>query len=219
MILATKFMRLGLDSYDIRDYFASVDKFILFKVIERKIKDKRLLDVIKMVVESFTKDPARSDKGMPLGNLTSQLFANLYLSPLDHFITETLGCRYYIRYCDDFVALSQSKARLHEVKAEIEKFLSDYKLVLHPIKSRIYRVSEGIHFLGYRIFPHKRLVIKKNVRRFRRRLKTLQTLYRDRAITVKELLMSLNSWNAHAAHADSYRLRQRIYSAYTFTKG
>jgi retron-type reverse transcriptase len=203
---------------DIRNYFASVDQSILFGLIERKIKDQRLLVVIKQIIESFEKDPAAAGKGMPLGNLTSQLFANLYLNPLDHFITETLGCHHYIRYTDDFVVFGDSKKDLNDKKSRIEAFLSDYQLTLNPNKSRVHRVEDGVVFLGYRIFSNRRLLCQANVRRTKYRLKKLQALYRKGSITLNRLMASLHSWNAHASHADSYRLRTAIYDRYTFAK-
>lgn len=204
---------------DIRDYFASVDKTILLRLIERKIKDPHLIKIVAMVIDSFVKDPNMPGKGMPLGNLTSQLFANLYLCPMDHFIKEQLGCLYYIRYTDDFVIFDNDKQRLHDAKAAIADFLKKYRLLLHPNKSQIYRVSDGVTFLGYRVFPQHRLLRKSNVRRYRRHLKVLQKDYASGQVPLKKVLESLNSWNAHAAHADSYRLRENLYGAYTFAKG
>ena len=202
---------------DVSKYFASVDQAVLFEVIQRKIKDQRLLAIIKQVIDGFVNE--QQGKGMPLGNLTSQLFANIYLSPLDHFIQRDLACKHYIRYTDDWVVFADSKQRLHEIRSRITEFLQTYRLTFHPTKTRVYRVCDGVMFLGYRMFPTHRLVNQANVKRFKRRVKKLQEHFRGGQLKVSELLASLHSWNAHAAHANSYRLRQQLYDAYTFSKG
>ena len=121
--------------------------------------------------------PSERRRGIPIGNQTSQFFANVYLDPLDHFVKDRLGIKGYVRYVDDFLVFSDDKSYLADVREQIKEFLVRLRLRLHPKKNVIFPVSEGIRFLGYRVFPTHRLLAKENVRRFRRRVRTMQQEY------------------------------------------
>ncbi len=144
---------------------------------------------------------------MPLGNLTSQFFANIYLNELDYFVKHKLKAKYYIRYVDDFVILHSSKKQLEKWKEEINKFLNDkLKLELHPQKSQILLLSRGIDFLGFRNFYYFKLLRKRNIRNiFSKVLK-----FEERKINYKELMDSFEGWQAYAKWADSLKLRREI---------
>jgi retron-type reverse transcriptase len=217
---------------DIQKYFPSIDQDILLGIIRRKIKCKDTLWLIEQIVRSradsgvicyFPGDdlftPYQRARGLAIGNLTSQFFANLYLDRFDHFVKETLRCRYYIRYVDDFVLFDDSKGRLNQLKAQMIDYLDTLRLRLHPRKCRVYRVDEGIGFLGYRIYPHYRLLKKQNVLHFRRKLKKLQHGYQNGCIGADAVKQSIQSWIAHTGHADTYRLRRRILAGAVFHKG
>ena len=127
---------------DIKHYFQNVDHQVLINILKRKINDKQMVWLIKVVLE---REPQSSinRKGMPLGNLTSQFFANVYLNELDQFVKHKLKTKYYIRYVDDFVILHSSKEQLENWKKEIEIFLNEkLKLELHPDKSKIINLSK-----------------------------------------------------------------------------
>jgi retron-type reverse transcriptase len=208
---------------DIRKYFPTIDHEILKEKIRQKIADKKTLWLIDLIIDSsneqerveqyFWGDDLFSQlrrKGIPIGNLTSQFFANIYLNDMDHFIKEDLHCRFYIRYCDDFVILDNEKSRLHEIKTAISTFLEGERLRLHPKKCLVFPTRLGTEFLGYRIFPtHKRLR-KANIRRFNKRLKQLQEQYSRYEIDLKEVNQSIVSWVGHASHADTHNLRRQI---------
>jgi retron-type reverse transcriptase len=205
----TKFCRLNryVLKCDISKYFDSVDHEILFELIARKIKDRKTLWLIKLIIASLN---GQGGKGIPIGNLTSQFFANIYLNGMDHFIKEELKCEYYIRYVDDFVVLDGDKKKLHEIKAAIVDYVVRLKLKLHPAKSTVFPVTQGTDFLGYKIYPTHRLVRKSNVKRFIRRMKKYyEALLRGKIISEK-ISMSVQSWAAHAAHADSYGLLKKL---------
>ncbi len=212
-----KFCRLNeyVLKCDICKYFASIDKHKLFEVIQRKIKDKRLLAVIKEIIWSYA---FNGDTGLPLGNLTSQLFANIYLSGMDHFVKEELKCGHYIRYVDDFVIFDKDKQRLHTIKQALQVFLAEHNLKLHPDKTQIRKVSEGVRFLGYKIFPEYRLVDKANVKRFKSKLRKYQKQYSNNQISLHKIFESMQSWNAHAGHADSYKMRKELFDKYAFSR-
>jgi retron-type reverse transcriptase len=217
---------------DIRKYFQSIDHDILFDAIQRKIKCPRTLELTRIIIgsridlahtEYFDGDdiftPYNRNKGIPIGNLTSQFFANVYLNGFDHFIKETLGCRHYIRYVDDFVTLHDDKAFLHEVRYRMEDFLASSRLRLHDRKSRVCRVKDGIRFLGYRVFPTHRLLDKGNALRMRRKMKTMAREFQDGQTTLSEIQPRIQSWIAHAKHADTWRLRRRILGSVGFGGG
>jgi retron-type reverse transcriptase len=174
---------------DIRHYFPSIDHEVLMKLLRRKIADERVLSLLKKIIEAYV---IESGRGMPLGALTSQLFANVYLNPLDHFIKEKLRVKFYLRYLDDFVLLHSSRQQLEEWKYEIEKFLSsELKLQLHPEKTSIFPLHHGVPLLGFRCFYYYRLLKKSNLRHFLRKLESIED--------DEERQKSLEGWLAHAA--------------------
>jgi RNA-directed DNA polymerase len=146
-------------------------------------------------------------RGMPLGNLTSQFFANVYLNELDYFVKHTLQAKYYIRYVDDFVILHNSKLQLKIWKVYIGDFLkSGLKLELHPDKSKIVNLSKGVDFVGFRNFYHSKLLKKRNIRKILYKLKQIKR----NKITEEKFMESFNGWNAYAIWANSYKLRKGL---------
>ncbi|HCU25655.1 MAG TPA: RNA-dependent DNA polymerase, partial [Deltaproteobacteria bacterium] len=156
--------------------------------------------------------------GIPIGNLTSQFFANIYLNGLDHYIKENLRCPYYLRYMDDFVIFHQDKRYLLSLKERVQKYLDDLKLKLHEEKCRVYRVADGVSFLGLVISPQLRRLKRGNVIRFKRRMKRLQRLFSQDGVSWRHIHQSVQSWIGHAAHANSIRLRELVFSEIVFRK-
>lgn len=150
---------------DIHKYFDSVDHCQLLKVLEHLIKDKRLLNTLWEIIDSF-----RGDKGIPIGNLTSQHFGNVYLSVLDHYIKENLRVKGYARYMDDFICFCNSKQDAKEKLAQIKSFLND-KLLLTLNPPQINKTCLGVPFLGYRIFRNNLRLTPKAKKRFLRKIK------------------------------------------------
>ena len=149
---------------------------------------------------------------MPLGNLTSQFFANVYLNELDYFVKHRLKARYYLRYVDDFVLLSSSKEQIESLKAEIDKFLkNNLKIELHPEKSKVIPLSKGIEFVGFRNFYHYRLLRKRNILKMKIKIED----YNSERISYAKLAESFQGWNAYAKWADSFKLRQEVFSKIT----
>ncbi len=156
-------------SMDISKYFASIDHAILFSLLKRKIRDARMLELCRLIIASTEASPGR---GIPIGNLTSQLFANIYLNEFDQYAKHTLRLSHYIRYMDDIAVLSDDKKELHEVKDAAAVFMREHLgLVLHPRKVQVMPLATGVDFLGYRIYPYHRLLRKSTVMRFVARLK------------------------------------------------
>lgn len=136
---------------DVRKFFASIDHEILFSVLGRHIEDDQLIRLLKNIVHSFN---GQSGKGLPLGNLTSQLLVNMYMNEFDQYVKHTLKIKYYIRYADDFVFLSTDKKELENLLPVLISFLEEnLKLTLHPDKVFIKTIASGVDFLGWVTFP------------------------------------------------------------------
>lgn len=149
--------------------------------------------------------------GMPLGNLTSQFFANVYLNELDQFVKHILKVRHYIRYVDDFVLLYPSQGYLRNCKDQIKQFLKfKLKIELHPEKSKIIFLNRGVDFLGLRIFPHHTILRKKNLRKFKRKLEVYSKEYFGQLIEYDTIYDFLEGWCAHSKNANTYKLRKLV---------
>jgi retron-type reverse transcriptase len=195
---------------DIHHYFASIDHKILKSLIRKKIGDQRLLRLLDSLIDTHQEDDC---KGIPIGNLTSQLFANIYLSPLDHFIKEHLRQKYHIRYMDDFVILSEGNNELRDALKEIKYFLTDcLRLELNTKRVSVLPIEKGIDFLGYVVFSggYKR-IRRRNVVNFRRRLKRLSIGYRKGNILYDHARASIASWLGLAKHANAFWLSRGIF--------
>ncbi|WP_346294103.1 RNA-directed DNA polymerase [Sphaerothrix gracilis] len=190
---------------DIQKYFPSIDHKILKTLIREKIRCPNtlwLIDTIidasneqEPVIEYFPGDdlltPVQRRKGLPIGNLTSQFFANLYLSPFDHFVKRQLKLRYYLRYVDDYAAFSNDWQELAAAKRAMEDFLVTLRLKMHPIKSQLFETHHGASFVGFRVLPDRIRVRNDNLRRARRRMKQLQQDYETGKITLQPLVQRL----------------------------
>jgi len=191
---------------DIKHYFEEIDHQILINIIKKKIKDKKVIWLIKQILSVNNKT-----KGMPLGNLTSQFFANLYLNELDAYAKHKLKAKYYIRYVDDFVILHESKEQLEKWKNKIDKFLKEkLKIELHPSKSHVLRLNGGINFLGFRIFYYHKLLRKSNLKNFNRKFNNLKILFNEEVIGREKALGSLEGWLAYCSHANTHKYRKHL---------
>lgn len=189
---------------DIHHYFQSIDHAILKTEIRKVIKDAGVLALLDRIIDHNGNMP--DGVGIPVGNLTSQLFANIYLDALDQFIKHELGVEAYIRYMDDFVILSPDKEQLRSWLARIEQFLrEELKLEFNP-KTTILAAKNGIDFVGYKHRATHRKVRKDSIKRIKRTIKKCES----GKITKEQLQKSIQSWTGHAGHADSYNLRKKI---------
>ena len=195
---------------DIRRFFDSVDHQILKQLIVKRVKDRRVLHLIDLVIDSFTASEApESAVGLPLGNVTSQLFANVYLHELDNFVKQTLRQKHYLRYCDDFVIVSSQREELEALIQPIETFLQEQlRLTLHPKKIILRELRQGIDYLGYVLFLKHRLLRTRTKRRMKRRLKKRYADYLSGRISQGQMDQSLQSYLGILAHANTYRLAQ-----------
>jgi hypothetical protein len=251
---------------DIRSFFMSIDKRILFSIFENSGVQKEILSLLYQIVfhdctqnyffrgnrEMLDQVPAHKSlfkvdkgKGLPIGNLTSQFFANVYLDVLDQFVKHTLRCRYYIRYVDDFLLLSANQEELYEWKSQIAIFLHDRLAIQLKPGGEIRRISEGADFLGYIIRPDYILVRRRVVNNLKYKL----ALFKEKMVSVVtvgvdcsrsgssgvainntvtyqkidldelyvvELRQMLSSYMGHFKHAQSYRLVSALFKKHTW---
>jgi RNA-directed DNA polymerase len=153
---------------------------------------------------------AARPRGLPIGNLTSQNWANVYLNDLDQFVKHELRCRAYLRYCDDFLLFADDKPMLWQWRAAVIDRLAELRLTLHEQQAQVYPVKAGIPWLGLRVFPFHRRLNRRNVKEFARRLRQQRDAYRAGELSLDRIQASLQAWIAHASHADTYRLRQEL---------
>lgn len=181
---------------DIRKFFDSVDHQILLNIIKKHIQDEKTLGLIYLVLKSFEKSP---NKGLPLGNVTSQLFGNIYMHVFDHHVKHDLKIKYYIRYCDDFVIIHTSKQYLEDLLVQINDFLHDKLLLeVHPNKVSIRKACQGTDFLGYIVFLNYRIL----------RTTTKQRILRKWATGINEA--QKNSYLGVLSHAKSFKIKQKL---------
>ena len=190
---------------DIHAYFKSINHNRLKKEIRRVIKDENVLLLTDRIIDHNGEMP--DGTGIPVGNLTSQLFANVYLDALDKYVKEVLGVKKYIRYMDDFIILSPDIEQLKDWLQKIEAFINTELLLSFNPKTTIVCASTGgIDFVGYKHRATHKKVRKDSIKRIKRTIKQY-----ERGETTKESLQkSICSWTGHAGHADSYHLREKI---------
>jgi RNA-directed DNA polymerase len=231
---------------DVKSFFTSINHNILFSLIQKHTKDLDILWLAKTIIfHDPTKNPIKrgqlslfdqvppdkslfhipKNQGLPIGNITSQFFANVYLNELDQFAKHQLKAKYYIRYVDDFIILHQDPEILDKWRRQTDCFLQqELALKLHPKKQKIYPIKQGIDFLGYIIKPthilnRKRVVksLKNKLWRFNKKILNLNLEHPIRLWTpelcddFKEIFACVNSYYGMFKHADSYRLREHLY--------
>ncbi len=195
---------------DIKHYFEEINHDILINIIKRKIKDERIINLIKLIIYNKSLN-GKKIKGMPLGNLTSQFFANLYLNELDQFVKHKLRAKYYIRYVDDFVILNNSKYQLKKWKKDINLFLKEkLNLELHPNKSHILKLEKEIKFLGFRIFYYHKLLRKSNANHFERKLGQMKIMFKEDLLNREKIMDRFEGWLAYCIHANTYKYRRHL---------
>jgi len=204
---------------DIRKFFETIDHEILLGIIRKRIRDANAVWLLEEIIESFTSRYSNlfERKGLPIGNLTSQLFANIYLNEFDQFIRHKLKVKNYIRYTDDFVIVAGNKPYLENLITSIRIFLSNkLALELHPKKITIRKFHQGIDFLGYIILPYCRLLRTKTRQRIFKKLKKRIEEYKQGKINKKTLEQSLQSYLGVLSHANTYELGQELKNQFWF---
>ena len=210
---------------DIYRYFPAIDHAILKRDLRRRIACVQTLALFDRIIDGsnpqepvnvfFPNDDllivAQRQRGLPIGNLTSQLFGNVYLDGFDHFVKEVLRAP-YLRYVDDFALFADDVAVLRDWQARIAQYLQGRRLLLHPKKTFIAATAEPATFLGYELLAGgARRLPEASVRRFRNRLRGMRDAWPYGVKDEMNIRQRVNAWVAHAAHADTWRLRQNIF--------
>lgn len=210
---------------DIRKYFPNIDHGLLRRQIERAVGDRQVLDIIDRIlashVEGITQEWLTSDdlfsvverpRGLPIGNLTSQFFANIHLHPLDLFVKHNLRVRGYLRYVDDFLLFGDDRSALKAQGQCVREYVKTLRLSIHPDKFRLTATDQGVDFVGFVVFPDGRVRLRDdNVRRFVRRFRRQAWCVRTGRMQLDDLQQRTRSWIAHASHAQSRQLRRKIF--------
>jgi hypothetical protein len=218
---------------DIARYFPSIDHALLKQKLRFYLKDQKLLNLLDRIIDSSQSEveqwvyfpgddlftQAERPVGIPIGNLTSQFFANLYLDDFDHFVKEQLKVKAYLRYVDDMVLLDDDKSRLAEWRLRCSEYLQNERLKLHPCKAHIMPVCLGVDLLGYRVLPEHRRLRNDNGHRFVRKLRRLAAGYAASRLDWSDIDPSVQSWIGHAKQAQTLGLREHIFSEIVFQRG
>ena len=196
---------------DIKKYFYTINKNILFNIMKSYISDKKLLQLTEIFI--FDNNDV---KGIPIGNYTSQFFANIYLDKLDHLIKDKLRVKYYVRYMDDFVLSLNNKEEAKQILKEITEFL-EKKLDLElNKKTRYYPNKLGIDFCGYKIYDTHIKIRKRSIVKIKRKIKVWNNLYAQDKLDFHNFLLCFNSFKGHIKHGNCYNLYNKLVSTIDF---
>jgi retron-type reverse transcriptase len=220
---------------DISKFFPSIDHEILYELLARRVRCAATRRLIRVILDSgagiladecrmawFPGDtllsPLDRARGLPIGNLTSQFWANVYLHELDRFVVRELRWDVYVRYVDDFLLFGDDKPALQEARRRIEAFLPALRLTLHPKKTRVFPVATGVPFLGFVHFSGRARLKREGARRFVRRMRRYRRAFAEGALSVERLSASVRSWIAHASYGQTYRLRAALMGELAFAR-
>lgn len=211
---------------DIVQYFPSIDHDLLFDRLKNDIYEPEVLNLCRLIIDSgcgihshvekaspistINYQVCQRDHGLPIGNLTSQFWANVYLDPLDQYIKRTLRCRAYIRYVDDMLIFSNSKQELRLWLEEIRRNLDDLNLTIHLKRAQSRPTASGIPFLGFIVYPDYRRLKRRKVVIAKRRVRNMMAQYRNGEISTGKVREKTIAWLNHAATGDTWKLREKI---------
>jgi len=185
-------------------------KIIIFHDPTRDYIVKGESSLFKLIPSRKSLFQSKINKGLPIGNYSSQFFGNLYSNELDQFMKRILKCRYYVRHVNDFVILNQSKEKLNSLIGPVNKFLqNNLDLKLNSSKTKLQAINNGIDFLGYFVKPDYVLVRRKVVKRLKQKLYFIDK--RGKTEEIEPILATINSYYGHFKHVYSFNLRKDIY--------
>ena len=189
---------------DIEKFFYNIDKVVLFNILKEKITDKKVIDISRILLDDL------EGSGIPIGNYTSQFFANIYLNELDMFIKHNLRVKYYVRYMDDFVLLLNNRGECKFVRDKISEFLdSKLKLKLNR-KTKYFPSSCGVNFCGYKVYSTHILISGNNKNKMKKKINRWNRLYLSGELDFDMVRNSYNSWLGHISHVNGYNLEKRM---------
>lgn len=191
---------------DVRKYFQNIDKNILYNILRRKIKDEKLLWLIKQIIFSN-----KEDKGIAIGNYTSQLFANIYLNEVDQYIKHDLKVKYYYRYMDDSVIMVKTKEEAKQILEKIKIFLAEELELELNSKTQIFKSKQGVNFCGYKINEYRLKIRDRGKKKLKNKVKILRKLIKKGKITSKQAYTYLNGHIGYIKYANTHNLVKKIF--------
>lgn len=219
---------------DVRQFFPSIDHQILLVILGKKIDDPAILWLVGRILESgkgvlddeyttswFPGDTLFSPlrpRGLPIGNLTSQFWANCYLSGFDHFVKRELRCPGYVRYVDDILLFGDDRDCMWEWKKAIVERMAELRLTIHVERAQVRPVTEGFPFLGFVVYPHKRRLKRRKGIAYARKLRGLARDYGKGRVNLKDVTASVRGWINHVRYGDTYGLRRAILEGVVFKR-
>ena len=193
---------------DIKKFFYNINSKKLFQIMQKYFNDPAFLQFTKILIFSNRKNSQYV--GIPIGNYTSQFYANIYLNELDQYIKRELKVKYYVRYMDDFILILNHKEDCITLKNKISQFLNRELFLELNEKSRYYPNKMGINFCGYRIFATHRLLRNSSKTKIKKKVKKWNQLYKQNILDIPLAMQSLHSWIGHSSHCNSYTLQQKV---------
>lgn len=191
---------------DVTKYFQNIDKRILWDIIKRKIKDKKLLWLTKLILMS-----TEGMNGLPLGNYTSQMFANIYLNELDQYAKHVLKCKNYFRYMDDIVIICENKTIAQNNLKMLSEFAKTNLKLTFNSKTKIFKNIQGVNFCGYKINENRLKIRNQSKYRMKRKLKLYTKQLKSGKITLQEIQRSIAGWTGYVKHADTFNLMKSMF--------
>lgn len=199
---------------DIKKFFYSIDRDILKRILRKKIADPDMLKLLDDIIDSSPE----GEVGIPLGNVTSQDFANIYLNELDQYCVRYLGVKWYVRYMDDIIMILPTKEQAQECLKKATRFLNERLNLETNSKTKVFPLEQGVNAYGFKIWTTHRLVRDHSKRAMKRRIKAMDRKLKAGMIGMKEVQQAVNSWLGHARHSNSYNLAKKIFRKYPYIK-
>ncbi|MEX1118961.1 MAG: reverse transcriptase/maturase family protein [Terrimicrobiaceae bacterium] len=210
---------------DIKRYFPNIDHKILLAAIERVVADQQVLDLIRRILASHRNgfrraygeslfDTEEISVGLPIGNLTSQFFANIHLDGFDHFVKQDLRIKGYVRYVDDFLIFAPDRRTARLFGAATREYLRRLRLEIHPDKYRLCSSAGGVDFCGFVVRSDGRIRVRReSVRRFQRKLLHRKWQWKSGKCEASDVQATVQAWIGHVSHAQSWRLRSKVFAS------
>lgn len=209
-IVHNKWKKPYIVKFDIAKFFYSIDRKVLFEIIKKYYKDKKFLRLTEQFINFVPDNEIVLGKGLPIGNYTSQYFANIYLNELDHFIKEELKQKYYVRFMDDGLLMVEDKEEAKKILGKIENFVNDKLCLKLNNKSGYFPLKKGVVFCGYKIYLHNMKIKRANIKRIQKRIKHWNHEWKLGNNNFKYWHQSFHAWKGYAMFADSKKLVDKL---------
>lgn len=200
--------------FDVSRFFYSIDREILKSILRRKIKCEKTLRLLDEIINSAAKIDV---KGIPLGNATSQLFANIYLNELDNYCKRKLKIKFYVRYMDDVVAILDGKEKAKNVMNEMTAYVNAHLNLTASIKkTKIFPLAQGVNVFGYKVYTTHRLLRNDSKKKIKRKMKKMRRLIAEGRLEKEKAEQIFNSWHGHSSHANSFNFIRKLMRKYDY---